>query len=121
MLPIRVILVALALVIAQPALAHDGKGPNGGRVADAGNHHVELIIGADAISVFLSDANGKPLAPTGFKALAIVNHGGKTQRIALTGAEGKFSGRAEAPLPNNAKAVVQLTAPDGKIASGQFK
>jgi hypothetical protein len=121
MLPIRAILVALALVIAQPALAHDGKGPNGGRVADAGKHHVELVVGTDAISVFLSDANGKPLAPTGFKALAIVNHGGKAQRIALTAAEGKFSGRAEAPLPNNVKAVVQLTGPDGKTSSGQFK
>jgi hypothetical protein len=117
----RMILMTAALLSAAPSLAHESKGPNGGRVVDAGNYHVELVVGGTDVSVFVTDGDNKPVRPTGFKALAILSAGGKAQRIALTPVEGKLGGKAEAILPAGAKGVVQLTAPDGKMAQGQFK
>lgn len=110
--------VALAAV---PALAHDAKGPNGGRVTDAGTYHVELVVGGSNVAVFVSDSDSKPVPPTGFKALAILNASGKAQRITLSPSGGKLAGSADTSLPADVKGVVQLTAPNGKTAQGQFK
>jgi hypothetical protein len=118
---LKSLIVGTALLAASQALAHDGKGPNGGRIADAGNYHVELVVGGTDVAVFVSDGNEKPVAPTGFKGLAILNAGGKVQRIALDPQARTLAGKAEAPLPNNVKGVVQLTGPDGKVSQGQFK
>lgn len=118
---LNLILMAAALLGASQASAHETKGPNGGRVVDAGNYHVELVLGGTDVAVFVSDSDSKPVTPTGFKALAILNAGGKAQRVALSPADGKLAGKAEASLPAGAKGVVQLTAPDGKVAQGQFK
>lgn len=118
---LKSLLVAAALLPAFQAFAHDGKGPNGGRIADAGNYHVELVVGGTDVAVFVSDGNEKPVAPTGFKGIAILNAGGKVQRITLDPQARTLAGKAEQPLPNSVKGVVQLTAPDGKVSQGQFK
>jgi hypothetical protein len=118
---LKLALMMAALLIATHAFAHEAKGPNGGRVIDAGNYHVELVVGGTDVAVFVSDGDNRPIAPAGFKALAILNAGGKAQRIALSPAEGKLAGRAETTLPASVKGVVQLTSPDGKVAQGQLK
>ena len=118
---LKFLLMAAALLSATQAFAHEAKGPNGGRVIDAGNYHVELVVGGTDVAVFVSDSDNKPVTLTGFKAIAILNAGGKAQRVALTPAEGKLSGKAETALPASVKGVVQLTAPDGKVAQGQYK
>jgi hypothetical protein len=117
----HVIVLAASMLFSHNAWSHEAKGPNGGRIVDAGNYHVELVISGDAVNVFVSDADNKPVAPAGFKALAILNHGGKAQRVSLTPAEGKLSGKIEGTMPGNVKGVVQLTTPAGKIASGQYR
>jgi hypothetical protein len=109
------------LALTAPTLAHEATGPNGGRVVDAGNYHVELVVKGTQVDVFVSDANDKPVAPQGFKATALFNAGGKVQRVALTSDTAKLTGKAEASLPGNVRGVVQLTLPDGKTAQGQFK
>lgn len=126
----RIILGAAALATAVigsqwaaplPASAHDTKGPNGGRVTDAGKYHVELVGKGTRLEVFVSDANDAPLPATGFKALAILVIEGKSQRIPLQ-PEGsdRLTGTAPAPLPSTPKGVVQLTAPDGTVAQARF-
>ena len=126
----RIILGAAALATAAtgflwgatvPAHAHDGKGPNGGQLTDAGKYHVELVGKGTRLDVFLSDANDAPLPTTGFKALAILVIEGKPQRIPLQ-PEGtdRLTGTAPAPLPSPPKGVVQLTAPDGTVAQARF-
>jgi hypothetical protein len=123
----RIILGAAALATwtlgaaASPARAHDTKGPNGGRVTDAGKYHVELVGKGTRLEVFLSDANDAPLPATGFKALAILVIEGKAQRIPLQ-PEGtdRLTGTAPAPLPSPPKGVVQLTTPDGTVAQARF-
>ncbi|MFN3351052.1 MAG: hypothetical protein ACK41X_19065, partial [Pseudorhodoplanes sp.] len=59
--------------------------------------------------------------PTGFKGLAILAVGGKSQRIVLEPAEGgKLTGKATGNLPAEPKGVVQITPPKGQSVSAKF-
>jgi hypothetical protein len=113
--------LALLVGVSAPALAHEAKGPNGGRMVDAGSYHAELVAKQQTIEVYISDSADKPVAPAGFKAVAILVVGGKSQRITLEPAEGRLTGKAAVDVPANPKGVVQLTAPDGATAQAQFK
>ena len=113
--------LAIGLFTAAPSLAHEAKGPNGGRIADAGSYHVELVAKESLVELYVSDAGDKPIPATGFKAVAILTVGGKPQRIVLEAAEpSRLSGNASVPLPKQPKGAVQLTSPDGKTASARF-
>jgi hypothetical protein len=119
---IRNLIVAAALLASAPALAHESKGPNGGRVVDAGHYHVELVVQPAEVAVYLTDGADKPVTATGFKGTAMLVADGKPQRITLEpGAANQLTGKTTAALPADVKGAVQLTAPDGKTASGQFK
>ena len=112
---------AVALLAALPAYAHDAKSLHGGRLADAGPYHVELVAKEKAVDVFIVGENGKPVDPKGFKAVAIFTLGGKAERITLAPSEkDRLSGTAASALPANPKGAVQLTAPDGKTATARF-
>jgi hypothetical protein len=119
---LRTLALAALLVTALPAAAHEvSKGPNGGRVVEAGAHHVELVVKARAVDVFVTDADSKPVAIAGFKGLAILTVSGKAQRIELAPKDGtRLNGTSPVALPAEPKGVVQLTAPDGKTAQGKF-
>lgn len=110
-----------ALLTALPAYAHEPKASHGGRLAEAGPYHVELVAKDTAIEIFLIGENDKPVDPKGFKGVAIFTVGGKAERITLNPSEKKaLSGTAATPLPSNPKGAVQLTAPDGKTATARF-
>jgi hypothetical protein len=111
-----------ALMLALPALAHDvAKGPNGGRVAEAGEYHVELVAKSNVIEVFLTDVSDKPVAPAGFKGVAILVVSGKSVRVPLEPiADSRLAGQAASAVPAEPKGVVQITAPTGKTAQARF-
>ena len=111
------------LLAGAPVAAHDVlKGPNGGRVVDAGAHHVEMIVSGTAVTVFVTDTADKPIGVSGFKGLAVLTVGGKAQRIVLAPQEGtRLTGAAPMALPTDVRGVVQLTTPDGKTAQGRFQ
>ena len=116
------LILAAAMLFAAPGLAHEAKGPNGGRVADAGSYHVELVAKDRLVELHVSDAAEKPIPATGFKAVAILTVGGKPQRIVLEATEPtRLSGNAAVALPKELKGAVQLTTPDGKTASARFQ
>jgi len=117
------LIIAGTLAAAMPALAHDvAKGPNGGRIADAGAYHVELVANQYAVEVFVSDASDKPVSPAGFKGTAILVVDGKPQRIALApDGDTSLAGKAAVVLPKEPKGVVQLSAPNGKTAQARFQ
>lgn len=124
---IRHILAALALALAvgvsAPAVAHEAaKGPNGGLRVDAGKYHTELVVdGSTTVALYLSDADDKPIAATGFSANAILIVDGKTQRFPLAPSEGsKLVGTAPVAVKSGVKGAVQLTAPDGTTAQAKF-
>ena len=113
----------MAAVATSAAIAHEPmKGPNGGLQVDAGPYHAELVAdGTTKVTLYLSDAEGKAIPATGFKANAIFVVEGKPQRFALDPAEGaKLVGMAPVAVPADAKGAVQLTAPDGKSGQAKF-
>lgn len=117
----RAFILMAALIVGAPAFAHDAKGPNGGRLTDAGAYHVELVSKQTEIELFVSDAKEKPVAATGFKGLAILVIDGKPQRIALEpSGVGRLKGVAATPVPASVKGVIQLTAPDGTVSQAKF-
>jgi hypothetical protein len=115
--------VISALAIVGTAGAHEAaKGPNGGLRVDAGKFHTELLAdGTTTVTVFLGDADQKPISATGFKANAILVVDGKPQRFPLGFTEGsKLVGTAPVPIPAGVKGAVQVTAPDGTTGQGKF-
>ena len=63
----RSIIFASSLILATVALAHEGLGPNGGRLVEAGDFHMELVSKGKAVDVFVTDANDKPVPVEGYK------------------------------------------------------
>lgn len=116
------ILAVASLLLAFPVLAHEvAKVPNGGRIADAGAWHAELVAKDKLVEVYLSDTNDRPVPATGFKGIAILTVGGKAQRITLTPSEAAhLTGTSGLALPREPKGAVQLTGPDGRTASARF-
>ena len=110
------------LLTAAPLAAHDVvNGPNGGRVVDAGVHHVEMVVSGTTVTVFVKDTADKPVGVSGFKGLAILTVGGKAQRIVLQPQDGsRLTGTSPMMLPADVKGVVQVTGPDGNTAQGRF-
>lgn len=119
----RNLVLVAALIAAVPAFAHEvEKGPNGGRVADAGEYHVELVAKDKAVDVFVKDAKDQPAATTGFKGVAILLVDGKQQRITLEpSAPGRLSGKTSGEKPAELKGAVQLTTPQGGSLQARFK
>ena len=121
----RSAVLALSLVVMTGpiAFAHEAaKGRNGGLRVDAGTYHAELVVdGTTNVAVFLSDDKDKPIAAKDFKANAIFVIDGKSQRFALTPAEGsKMVGTAPAAVKPGVKGAIQLTAPNGSTAQAKF-
>jgi hypothetical protein len=120
MIPWRMALAASAL-LTLPVHAHEASGQHGGRVADAGKYHVELVAKGETVDVFVMDGEQKPLPAAGFKGTVILVVGGKPARVPLEPADGnRLSGKAAVALGDSPKGAVQLTAPDGATASGKF-
>ena len=120
---IRVLLMITTIFLtASNAFAHEKpKGPHGGRVADAGQLHVELVAKGDVVEVYLTDSADKAIAAAGYKGLAILLIGGKSQRITLEPAsDNLLSGKAAEALKGTPKGAVRITGPDGKTSQAQF-
>lgn len=118
----RYIFLAASLMIAGLAQAHEATGPNGGRLVDAGNMHVELVPKGRAVDVFVTDSNDKPLAVEGYKGTAVLVVGGKPQRIPLAPADAnRLTGTASTDVPATAKGAVQLQLPGGGSVQGRFQ
>ena len=112
----------MILLLANGGFASDAISQHGGRVADAGEYHVELVAKADTVDVYLADHDNKAVrSAAGYKGLAILIVDGKSQRIVLAPAgESRLSGKATAALPSAPKGVVQITPPNGKTVQARF-
>ena len=117
---LKTLLTDALLALAVPALAHAPKPKHGGRVVEAGDYHVEMVAKDGVVEVHVIDHNDKPVTISGFKGLAILAVGGKSQRIVLEPAGERLSGKAEAALPAQPKGVIQITPPGGKVVNARF-
>ena len=113
----RSLIATTLLVLPSLALAHGpSRGPNGGQMQDIGSHHGELLAQDGRLTLFLFDANDRPLAANGATATAIVLAGGRQQTLTFAPrpdgtalvASGEF--RAEPSL----RVVVQLVPAAGQ-------
>ena len=118
----RNVLAALALVSATSlAAASEMKSQHGGRMAEAGEYHVELVSKADAVEVHLADHDNKAVSSASHKGLAILNIDGKSQRIVLSPAgASRLTGKATSAIQGAPKGVVQITLPNGKTVQARF-
>lgn len=113
--------VAATLLAASPSHAHNPKSDHGGRIVSAGPFHAELVVKDRAVEVFLKGHDDKPIKPVGFKGVAILNSGGKAERVLLAPSENDaLAGTASAQIPENPKGAVQITAPDGATSTARF-
>lgn len=117
-----VILAALAMGFAAGVRAHDvEKGPNGGLMVTAGEHHLELVSQGAEIVVFLMDKKHEPVPAKGANGRAIVQAGGKTSTIVLSAGDGnRLVGKAESPLATGARVVVSASVPGAATVQGRF-
>jgi hypothetical protein len=121
----RVLTMTMAFVLglASPAFSGDvsGRGPNGGKVADAPNMHVEFVSKGAEVAVYTYDHNNKPVSSSGMTGRVTVQEGGKTRTADLTAAEpNRLSGNLDAPLGNGARVIVSLTPKGGKPFQARY-
>jgi hypothetical protein len=125
-MPRHVILGAIgALAFAGQALAHETGiphrhphdssttgataakvGPNGGQVAIADHHPIEMVASDKELVFYVQDEDGTPMDTTGITGRAIVTQGGKNVTVRLSAAApNRLSGPLAAPLAAGAKVV----------------
>lgn len=111
------------LVLGAPAIAGDvsGKGPNGGRLADASNMHVEFVSKGVEISVFTYDHDNRPMPSAGMTGRITVQESGKTRTAVLAAeAPNRLTSKLDAPLANGARVIVSLTPKNGKPVQARY-
>jgi hypothetical protein len=93
---LRALAVILSLVLAAPALAHsDSKwttGPQGGHIIDAGGgkQHWELVAKGNELTLYVLDADERPVKVDGGSAKGQVLIGGKTLNVDFKPAGGNM-------------------------------
>ena len=117
------LLLAGMAMIGSSALAGDvsGKGPNGGRVADAANMHVEFLSRGTEVFVYTFDHENKPTSSAGMSGRITVQEQGKTRTADLIAeAPNRLIGKLEGPLGSGARVVVSLTPRNGKPVQARY-
>jgi hypothetical protein len=116
----ELIAAAVLASVATPALAQQKKGPNGGMIAGASGHEVELVVAGADISVFVLD--GGKASPVGkAKLRLIVQQGGKTTNHDLAAAApNRLAAKLPEPLAAGAIVVVSGKDDDGHTISARF-
>jgi len=118
---LRILALLTTLLASSSAWASDMKSHHGGRMAEAGEYHVEMVAKGEVVEIYLADHDNKAVSAVGHKAVAILVIYGKSQRIVLEPAgDTKLSGKASSALPASAKGVVQITPPKGKTVQARF-
>ena len=99
-----------------------GKGPNGGRIADAATLHVELVTNGSEIAVFTYDHDNKPVPAAGMVARVTVQDQGKTRMTDLAVAQkpNELRGTLESTPGKGARIIVSLTPKGGKPQQARF-
>lgn len=117
----KVIYATLALIAAAPALAdHPPVAHQGGRLAEAHGHRMELITTGSSFEVLLKDEHDRPMPAQGFGGKAIVLAPSGKAEVPLRPDGDKLTG----PLPAGAElaaAVVSLRAGDGHVMNARFR
>lgn len=97
------------------------RGPNGGLLAMADGHPIELVIAGTALTFYLNEDIGRPSPSARASGRATVQAGGQTATVALTPAEpNRLVGTLAAPLAAGARVVLNGTMGDGHRVTARF-
>ena len=117
----RKVLVILSLFLTTPAFAHSDskwtKGPQGGHIVDAGGgkQHWELVARENELTLYVLDANEKPIKVDGGKASGQVLVGGKTYTVNFTPAgENTLKATGEFKAAKGMKVIVKTDKVGGQ-------
>jgi FlaG/FlaF family flagellin (archaellin) len=116
-------LVGVLLLSAVTAVAHEGKGPHGGPVADAGKFFVELVTASDQLQVYVfEDASGNPVSVKGAKGTAILLVGDQKETVTLapTDDDKNLTGKAAVVPTAGARVVVMIQLADQPSIVGRL-
>lgn len=103
--------------------AHEVKaGPNGGPITDLGEIHLELVMKADKIDLFVTDAKGDPVNVAGSSANVIILAGTKKHSAKLTPVADSILGSSFSITDAGPYTVVVIVSiPGKKPYQGRFK
>jgi hypothetical protein len=109
----------LTLALAGPALAHSDskwtKGPQGGHIVDAGKQHWELVANGNELTLYVLDADEKPLKVETGSAMAQVLVDGKSHTIEFKPAGGNIlKATGEFTAKKGMKVIVTTTKVGGQ-------
>jgi hypothetical protein len=122
----RLIAPLLAIVLSAPVLAHDDatldamESPHGGQVRMAGPYHFELVLGTDALSVYITDHGDAPVPSDGVSGSVILMSGERTTLGLSPVGANQLAGQGAFETGPDMKAVVSLTFPDGNTWQARF-
>ncbi len=130
----RASLLILALA-AFPALAHDDAtldkmaAPHGGQIRMAGAWHFELVVVKNSkeardnpVLVYLTDHGDKKQPSQGYKGtVTLLSPQGKAVATLVPDGENRLRGSASYASNPDLKAVVSITAPDGRTEQARFE
>ena len=111
-----------ALAFAPGTYADERKGgPNGGQVKDACNHHLELVVKENALTVYVTGAKDAKVATKGASGSATVLTGKNTASLKLepTGENALAGSGSFQPVPDM-KVVVSITLPGQASIQARF-
>jgi hypothetical protein len=121
MIMLRAFTVILTLLAASPALAHSDskftKGPMGGHIVDAGGgkQHWELVANGGELTLYVNDADEKPVSTEGGSATAQILLAGKTTEVALKPAgDNKLTGTGNFAAAKGMKVIVKTSNVGGQ-------
>lgn len=126
MKPTTMALTAALVSMSTTSFAH-GEPPravHGGQVQEASENWIELVLGADKLTLYVLDHSGRPIPASEVSGTTTVLLGGKVHKLELAPAAGN---RLEAQLPVDAAGQVAGSVPAtvslkiaGKPASARF-
>lgn len=118
---LRALTIILALAGASPVFAHSDskftKGPMGGHIVDAGGgkQHWELVANGGELTLYVNDADEKPVNTEGGTGSAMVLLAGKTTEIALKPAgDNKLTGSGDFAAAKGMKVIVKTSGVGGQ-------
>jgi hypothetical protein len=110
---------AAAAQTAQPTAPR--RGPNGGQVVVADGHPIELVASGTALTLYLSEEDGRPSPSARASGRVTVQAGGRTETVNLSPAEpNRLVGTLAAPLAAGARVVFNGTLGDGHRVTARY-
>ena len=109
------------LAFAHGSEGHSEIGLNGGQVADAGGHHVELVVKDRSVAFYITGDTDKPETTKAAVASVVYLVNGVAKTVALVAEEPNvLAAKFDAPISAGTKLVIAGKLADGHDLQARF-